>query len=261
MDKIILVKLREAGVVNDYLCSIDDIRNGDMVIVEADRGIDYGQVMVIKDDGQCPCKDKTTKKVLRRVNEEDLKQIQTNTNNSKRAFRICERKIKEYNLDMKIIQAEYSFDGSKILFYFVSENRVDFRELVKELAKIFKVRIEMRQVGVRDETRIFGGIGSCGRCLCCSSFLKNFDAVSVKMAKEQRLPLNPTKISGICGRLFCCLSYEYKTYLELNKNLPKEGQLISTPEGKAKVIEVNSLKREVRAETEDKTIVKMVYEK
>ncbi len=260
MDEVLLIKLRESGAVNKYISHIEGVKIGNKVIVEAERGIDYGVVINKLAPGNINPKLKLTKKAIRKASPEDLARIENNKNKSRRAFRICERKIKEYKLDMKLIQAEYSFDGSKILFYFVSEKRVDFRELVKELAKIFKVRIEMRQVGVRDETRIFGGIGLCGRELCCASFLKRFNAVSIKMAKEQKLMPLPAKISGICGRLLCCLSYEYKTYQAINRTLPKEGQVINTSKGKAKVIEVNTLKQEVKAETDDKKIIKLNYQ-
>jgi len=166
------------------------------------------------------------------------------------------KKIAEHNLDMKLVEAEYSFDKSKIIFYFTSEGRVDFRELVKDLARIFKARIELRQIGVRDEAKLFGGFGSCGKELCCRRFLKDFEPVTIRMAKEQGLPLNPPKISGVCGRLMCCLAYECKVYKELSRDLPKEGDKINTPEGKGKVVSVNILKRSVIVEvgTEGKQI-------
>jgi cell fate regulator YaaT (PSP1 superfamily) len=160
---------------------------------------------------------------------------------------------------MKLVEAEYSFDRSKIVFYFTAEGRVDFRGLVKDLAKVFKARIELRQIGVRDEAKLFGGYGPCGRCLCCASFLKDFEPVTIKMAKEEGLPLNPTKISGLCGRLMCCLSYEYETYKCLSKGLPHEGERIHTPEGKGKVISVNILKRAVTVEMEDGKVVVIPY--
>jgi cell fate regulator YaaT (PSP1 superfamily) len=160
---------------------------------------------------------------------------------------------------MKLVDAEYSLDKKKIIFYFTAEDRIDFRELVKDLAKIFKIRIEMRQIGVRDEARIFGGVGPCGQVLCCVRFLKNFEPVSMKMAKTQKLPLIAGKISGICGRLMCCLFYEYKNYRELSKGLPKEGENIETPQGKGKVISVNVLKRIVYVELEDGRIEKMTF--
>ncbi len=260
MSAIITVKLREAGLVGNYLCSLEDILVGDNVIVEAERGLDYGQVVAEpRGMAQGIADEKSLRRIVRKMTPEDVAQVENNRGKARRASRICSRKIEEFKLPMKLVETEYSFDNTKILFYFTSEDRVDFRELVKELAKIFKVRIEMRRVGVRDEARIFGGVGPCGKSLCCATYLRNFDAVSIKMAKEQRLSLNPTKISGICGRLLCCLGYEYQNYVECNKHLPREGQWITTPEGKARVLEVNSLKREVRAETEDKKVVKVKY--
>ena len=190
-----------------------------------------------------------------------MKKIKDNRQKAKEAIKICFDKIKEYKLPMKLVEAEYSFDRKKIVFYFTSEDRVDFRELVKDLAKVFRIRIEMRQIGVRDETRLFGGIGPCGRNLCCASFLKNFEPVSIKMVKQQKLPLNPSKISGICGRLMCCLFYEYKYYKELAKGLPKEGDKINTSKGRGKVIAVNILKRMVYVEFEDGRIEKIVFDK
>lgn len=246
--KVALVRLREAGQLMSYQGD-DDIAVGDYVIVEADRGIDYGEVIEAGDTGlivnseAAPAENSSLKNILRRISAEDVKQIKENKRQAKDALKLCSRKAREHNLPMKLVDAEYSFDKKKIIFYFTSEERVDFREVVKELAKIFKIRIEMRQIGVRDEARIFGGVGPCGQSLCCVRFLKSFEPVSMKMAKIQRLPLNSGKISGICGRLMCCLFYEYKTYRELAKGLPKEGQIIETPQGRGKVISVNVLKR------------------
>lgn len=243
MIKIVMVRLREAGNVVAYVAP-DEVELNDYVIVEADRGTDYGEVLEINEQESS----KVSKKVIRIANKDDLAQIEDNKKQAKNSIRDCYKKIEEFNLPMKLVEAEYSFDKKKIIFYFTSEERVDFRELVKDLAKVFKIRIEMRQIGVRDEARLFGGIGPCGRKLCCASFLKNFEAVSIKMAKQQKLPLNPSKISGICGRLMCCLFYEYKCYKECAKCLPKEGEIINTENGKAKVISVNILKRTVQVE-------------
>ena len=182
------------------------------------------------------------RKIIRKVNPWDEKQIQKNKNKTKDLMKICQQKIDERKLNMKLIDAEYSFDRSKIIFYFTAETRVDFRELVKDLASIFRVRIELRQVGVRDEARMLGGFGPCGRKLCCISFLKDFNPVTIKMAKTQQLALNPSKISGLCGRLMCCLGYESKCYKELLKDMPKEGQEIKTEHGKGRVLEVHPLK-------------------
>jgi cell fate regulator YaaT (PSP1 superfamily) len=259
--KIVLVRLRDAGPLMTYQAA-DEMGVHDYVIVEADRGTDYGEVIEVADDPkQIPVEGNPTslKKVLRKLSSEDKTQITANKLEAKDAMKLCSRKIREYKLNMKLVDAENSFDKKKIVFYFTSEGRVDFRELVKELAKIFKVRIEMRQIGVRDEARLFGGIGPCGQSLCCCRFLKNFEPVSMKMAKCQKLPLSSGKISGICGRLMCCLSYEYKNYKELTKGLPKEGQSLSTAGGKGKVISVNVLKRLAYVELEDGRIEKVEF--
>ncbi len=260
--KTILVRLRESGQMIAYRVN-DDVNLHDSVIVEADRGVDYGEVIKVcradfgtdKQDGKI----KVSKSIIRKASSEDLKQIKSNKQEAKDAAKLCSRKIKEYKLAMKLVDSEYSFDKKKIVFYFTSEERVDFRELVKELAKVFKIRIEMRQVGVRDEAKLFGGVGPCGQTLCCVRFLKSFEPVSMKMAKLQRLSLSSGKISGICGRLMCCLFYEYKNYRELSKGLPKEGQTIATPQGKGRVISVNVLKRTICVELEDGRMEKISF--
>ncbi len=191
--------------------------------------------------------------------KEDLNQIEENRKKAKEAFSVCLEKIQAHKLNMKLVNCEYSFDRSKILFYFTAESRVDFRELVKDLAKIFKARIEMRQIGVRDEAKLFGGFGPCGRELCCSKFLKDFEPVTIKMAKEQGLPLNPPKISGLCGRLMCCLSYEHECYRKLSHDLPKEGDKIVTPQGKGRVVSVNVLRRAVLVEISEGNQIEIIY--
>ncbi|MFH1519656.1 MAG: stage 0 sporulation family protein [Candidatus Omnitrophota bacterium] len=259
--RVASVRLREAGQIMTYQVS-PQINVHDYVVVEADRGVDYGEVIEINDVNFCPkvdAKDRAIKSIVRKLSPEDLKQIKINEREAKDAMQLCSRKIREYKLAMKLVDGEYSFDKKKIVFYFTSEGRVDFRELVKELAKVFKIRIEMRQIGVRDEARIFGGIGPCGQKLCCMRYLKSFEPVSMKMAKTQRLPLSSGKISGICGRLMCCLSYEYKNYRELSKGLPKEGQTVDSPQGKGKVISVNVLKRLIYVELEDGRIEKVIF--
>ncbi|MDD4294580.1 MAG: stage 0 sporulation family protein [Candidatus Omnitrophica bacterium] len=258
--QIAVVRLREAGQIMSYR-SKEEVQVNDYVIVEADRGVEYGMVMDVKDKDISERENKggLFKNIVRRVNDEDKERIERNQKESKEAMRMCLRKIREYKLDMKLVEAEYSFDRKKIVFYFTSEGRIDFRELVKDLAKVFKRRIEMRQIGVRDEARMFGGVGPCGETLCCIRFLKNFEPVSMKMAKTQKLPLTSGKISGICGRLMCCLSYEYKTYKECSKGLPKEGQMVDTPAGKGKVIAVNVLKRVAHVSLEDGRIEKLDF--
>lgn len=240
----------------------DDIEVNDYVIVEADRGIDYGEVIEINDPDSVQGKDKNSSgsSIVRKITDEDRHQIESNKQKARETMKMCSRKIREYKISMKLVDAEYSFDNKKIVFYFTAEGRIDFRELVKDLAKVFKIRIEMRQIGVRDEARIFGGVGPCGEGLCCVRFLKNFEPVSIKMAKTQKLPLSSGKISGICGRLMCCLFYEYKNYKETSKGLPKEGQSVDTPHGKGKVISVNVLKRLAYVELEDGRVEKITFD-
>jgi cell fate regulator YaaT (PSP1 superfamily) len=262
--RVALVRLRDAGQLMTYQVG-EGVNVNDYVIVEADRGLDYGEVVELSDmdtpqlPAGAPAGETSLKIILRKVSADDLKQIDANKQEAKEAIKTCSRKVREYKLPMKLVDAEYSFDRKKIIFYFTAEGRIDFRELVKDLAKVFKIRIEMRQIGVRDEARLFGGIGPCGQGLCCVRFLKNFEAVSMKMAKTQRLPLTSGKISGICGRLMCCLFYEYKTYRDLSKGLPKDGQAIDTPQGKGKVVSVNVLKRTAYVELEDGRIEKIVF--
>lgn len=245
MERIVLVRLRDSGQVFPYNSGELSIKEGDYVIVEHDRGLDYGQVVPAAEHAESvqPKDKEQPKKILRLAADNDLKQIIENRSKAKEAFSTCFKKIHEHKLDMKLVQAEYSFDRTKIIFYFTAAGRVDFRNLVKDLAKIFKARIELRQIGVRDEARFFGGFGPCGRELCCAKFLKDFEPVTIKMAKEEGLPLNPPKISGLCGRLMCCLSFEYENYKVLSKGLPREGEHIHTQQGKGKVLSVNVFKR------------------
>lgn len=255
--EVVQVKLRDSNTVSWYKINNLAPKTGDCVIIEAERGKDYGLI-----NSETISQDHSSgqmKAVLRVATEADLKQIESNRKKAKDAFNTCQTKITEHKLDMKLVDCEYSFDGSKILFYFTADNRIDFRNLVKDLARIFKARIELRQIGVRDEAKLFGGFGPCGRELCCSKFLKDFEPVTIKMAKEQNLPLNPPKISGLCGRLMCCLSYEHKCYRELSKGLPREGERINTPQGKGRVINVNILCRTVTIETEEGRHVEIVY--
>ena len=235
------------------------LKIGDSVIVEVERGIDYGQV--VTDPVLTEKVDESVKKILRLSSGADLKQIDDNRKKAQEASVTCSQKIQDHKLDMKLVGAEYAFDRSKILFYFTSEGRVDFRELVKDLAKIFKARIELRQIGVRDEAKMLGGFGPCGRELCCCRFLKDFEPVTIKMAKDQNLSLNPPKISGLCGRLMCCLSYEHKHYKEMSRGLPREGERIDTPEGKGKVISVNILKRLATVILEDGKFLEVSFKR
>ena len=203
--------------------------------------------------------DEPLRKVIRKANPWDMNQVDKNKKKIKEVMESCSRKIKDRKLTMKLIYAEFSFDRSKIVFYFTAEGRVDFRDLVKDLASAFKTRIELKQIGVRDEAKMLGGLGPCGRALCCATHLKDFEPVTIKMAKEQNLPLNPTKISGLCGRLMCCLGYEYSTYKDLMKGMPREGEIVKTPKGNAKVIGINALKRVAMVELEDGSQIEVPY--
>lgn len=231
MTKVIGVRFRTAGKIYFFAPGKFDITQGDNVIVETARGVEYGRVV----SGPKEVKDEEVvqplKSVIRVATEQDRKVEEKNREKEKDAFKICLEKIRKHGLDMKLIDAEYTFDNNKVLFYFTADGRIDFRELVKDLAAVFRTRIELRQIGVRDETKIRGGIGICGRPLCCNTYLSEFAAVSIKMAKEQNLSLNPTKISGVCGRLMCCLTNEEETYEELNSQLPTLGDTVTTPEG------------------------------
>ncbi|MCM8780312.1 MAG: stage 0 sporulation family protein [Candidatus Omnitrophica bacterium] len=258
MDKTVLIRLRDVGQTFIYNAQGLELKVGDYVILEHDRGLDYGQI--VSPQGLTTDKTKEQlKRVLRVATDTDLKQIEENRLKAKEVFNTCLKKIEEHKLEMKLVCAEYSFDRTKIIFYFTAEGRVDFRNLVKDLAKVFKVRIELRQIGVRDEAKLFGGFGPCGRELCCVKFLKDFEPVTIKMAKEEGLPLNPPKISGLCGRLMCCLNFEYETYKLLSKGLPREGERINTPQGKGKVIGVNVFKRTATVELEDGVQIELDY--
>jgi cell fate regulator YaaT (PSP1 superfamily) len=256
---MILVRLRALGQIFSYDQQDLAVKEGDYVIIEHDRGLDYGCIVsekeaVTEHNGKEPLK-----KVVRRANEQDIKQIEDNRLRAREAFNTCLKKIAEHKLQMKLVHAEYSFDRSKIVFYFTAGGRVDFRDLVKDLAKVFKARIELRQIGVRDEAKFFGGFGPCGRELCCARFLKDFEPVTIKMAKEESLPLNPSKISGLCGRLMCCLSYEYEMYKIISKGLPRQGERITTAQGKGKVIGVNVFRRTATVELEDGVQIEVSY--
>lgn len=243
MAEVIGVRFKEVGKVYYFDPEENQFKIGDSVIVETSRGVECGIVAI---SNKTVSDDKIVhplKKIIRAANEEDLKRIDDNKKKEKRAFSICQKKIAEHGLEMKLVDVEYTFDNNKILFYFTSDGRVDFRALVKELASIFRTRIELRQIGVRDEAKMLGGIGVCGRPLCCNSYLGEFQPVSIKMAKEQGLSLSPVKISGTCGRLMCCLKYEQEAYTELLKTIPKVGAIVETPNGNGVVIEANPISK------------------
>lgn len=247
MIKIIGVRFRNVGKIYYFNPRTFQIKPGEHVIVETARGVEYGTVVlgpkeVTDDQVVQPLKD-----VIRIATPKDDIKAEQNRAKEKEAYQICVRKIRERELEMKLIDVEYTFDNNKVLFYFTADGRIDFRELVKDLASIFKTRIELRQIGVRDETKILGGMGICGRGLCCHTYLSEFVPVSIKMAKEQNLSLNPTKISGVCGRLMCCLKNEQETYEYLNKKLPNVGDNVTTPEGlRGEVQSVNVLRQLVK---------------
>ena len=250
MIRMVFVKLAN-GKAEEFDAVDLPLDTGEIVIVETEKGLVLGKVLSPPREKEKRFFLKSPRKVIRKTTPEDLEQFEKNQQLEKEAFQFCLRKIKEKGLNMKLVKTEVLVDRSKTLFYFTTEKRVDFRELVRDLAAEFKMRIEMRQIGVRDEAKMICGIGSCGRELCCTKFMNRFDLISVKMAKEQNLALNPTKISGICGRLMCCLSYEYPTYLELKKDLPKVGKHIVTRAGKGKVIRQNVLSQTVTIELEE----------
>jgi cell fate regulator YaaT (PSP1 superfamily) len=247
MVKIIGIRFRSAGKIYFFSPGKLDVKQGDHVIVETIRGVEYGSV--VSGPREVPEEQITQplKTVIRVTTKEDDRQEAENREKEKEAFKICLEKIRKHGLEMKLIDAEYTFDNNKVLFYFTADGRIDFRELVKDLAAVFKMRIELRQIGVRDETKILGGIGICGRVLCCNSYLSEFAPVSIKMAKEQNLSLNPTKISGVCGRLMCCLKNEEDTYEYLNSRLPSIGDTVTTFDGqKGEVQSVNVLRQRVK---------------
>ena len=247
MTKVIGVRFRTAGKIYFFSPGEFEIKQGDHVIVETARGIEYGRVVSAPKEVDDDSVIQPLKSVIRIATEQDEKTVEKNRQKEKEAFKICQEKIRKHGLDMKLIEAEYTFDNNKVLFYFTADGRIDFRELVKDLASVFKTRIELRQIGVRDETKIMGGIGICGRTLCCHAHLSEFVPVSIKMAKEQNLSLNPTKISGMCGRLMCCLKHEEETYEYLNRKLPNVGDYVTTDDGlKGEVNSVNVLRQLVK---------------
>ena len=241
MAEVVGIRFKEVGKVYYFDPDSMKFKKGDKAIVETARGVECGEVAM--ENREVPEEEivKPLKRVVRAATEADLKIVAENREKEKKAFDICEQKIRAHKLEMKLVDVEYTFDSSKILFYFTADGRVDFRELVKDLAGVFRTRIELRQIGVRDESKMIGGFGICGRPFCCSSFLGDFQPVSIKMAKEQGLSLNPTKISGTCGRLMCCLKYEQEAYEHLLRHTPKIGAIVETREGRGTVLDNNLL--------------------
>ena len=241
MVEVVGIRFKSVGKIYYFSPKGISFNKGEYAVVETVRGTEIGEVMLTNREIPEENVVSTLKPVLRKATDEDIKKIDKIKAKEKKAFEICNEKIQFHNLDMHLVDVEYTFDENKILFYFTAEGRVDFRELVKSLASVFKTRIELRQIGVRDEAKMLGGIGVCGRPICCNSFLGDFQPVSIKMAKEQNLSLNPTKISGTCGRLMCCLKYEQSTYEEMLKFVPRVDAIVDTPDGKGTVIENNVL--------------------
>ena len=241
MAEVIGVRFKEVGTVYFFDPDHTELKEGEPVIVETARGVECG--FVATENREIPDEEivHPLKKLIRKATSEDLKRVEDNRRREKEAFSICEKKIAAHKLEMKLVDVEYTFDNSKILFYFTADGRVDFRALVKDLASVFRTRIELRQIGVRDEAKMLGGLGICGKPFCCSTFLGEFQPVSIKMAKEQGLSLSPVKISGTCGRLMCCLKYEQEAYADLLRTTPKLGAIVSTPEGKGVVVDQNLL--------------------
>ncbi len=260
MGQIVQIQLGEHRGIFSYDLNGVDCQRGDYVILDVDRGSEFGR-MVSDKDAVCKGKVEAAQgKVLRKATDGDLRQIENSRMKAQDALNGCMRKITERKLPMQIIKAEYTFDSSKIIFSFSSDGRVDFRNLVKDLARIFRVRIELKQIGVRDKAKVVGGYGVCGRELCCSSYMKDFHQLSIRMAKDQGLPLNPSRISGVCGRIKCCMAYEFSVYREYSKSLPHVGEKINIPEGKGRVVEVNILKRYANVDLGEGRIVKTVFE-
>ncbi len=251
MKKVIGVRFKKAGKIYFFDPQNFDVKLNDYVIVETSMGEELGKVLINSKELKQEKISEPLKKVIRIATEEDLKTMEKYKSKEPEALKICAEKIKKHKLDMNLIDVEYKFDGSKIMFYFTADGRIDFRDLVKDLASIFKTRIELRQIGVRDEVRRMGGNGICGRELCCCSFLGNFETVSIKMAKEQNIALNPSKISGNCGRLMCCLKYEQEAYEEKLKRLPKVGAIVKTQDGKGTVDRIEILKEKVNVKFKD----------
>ncbi|MCA1024432.1 stage 0 sporulation protein [Halobacillus litoralis] len=252
MIEVVGVRFKQAGKVYYFDPGGLRMTTEDYVIVETVRGIEFGKVVIAnksidEEDVVLPLK-----KVIRMADDKDKLTVDENKDNAQKAYQVCVKKIREHKLDMNLVDVEYTFDRNKVIFYFTADGRVDFRTLVKDLASVFKTRIELRQIGVRDEAKMLGGIGPCGRMLCCSTFLGDFEPVSIKMAKDQNLSLNPAKISGLCGRLMCCLKYENDDYESAKKELPDLGENISTSYGKGRVVGLNMLERMVQVEFREK---------
>ena len=246
MTKVVGIKFKDAGKLYYFSPGENKVELGDNVIVETARGLEFGKVTMAETEVKESELVAPLKNIIRIANEKDKKKHAENLAKKEEAMRLCQEKIDAHNLEMKLIDVEYTFDNSKVVFYFTADGRVDFRELVKDLAAVFRMRIELRQIGVRDEAKMMGGVGNCGRGLCCNTWLSDFEPVSIKMAKVQNLSLNPSKISGICGRLMCCLKFENDVYTHMKKGMPTVGEKIKTPDGMAVVTDVNILENIIK---------------
>ena len=246
MVKVIGIRFKRVGKVYYFLPGDISFKEGDHAIVETARGLEYGDVVIAEKEVQEKDLVAPLKTVVRRATAKDEKKLEDNRQKEKDALETCQKKIDKHGLDMKLVDVEYTFDNSKIIFYFTADGRVDFRDLVKDLAGVFKTRIELRQIGVRDEAKMLGGLGPCGRACCCSCFLGDFSPVSIKMAKEQNLSLSPTKISGLCGRLMCCLNYEHEHYCQTRRRMPRPGSTVTSPDGEGVVLDNNAITETVR---------------
>ncbi|MFW6035428.1 MAG: PSP1 domain-containing protein [Halothermotrichaceae bacterium] len=260
MYTVVGVSFRKAGKIYYFDPEKIELKVGDNVIVETARGIEFGEVVMAKKEVSEEDIVSPLKPVIRKAQPKDKEKNDENIRLEKKAYFICLKKIDKHGLPMKLIDVEYTFDHNKIIFYFTAEGRVDFRELVKDLARVFKTRIELRQIGVRDEAKMVGGLGVCGRPLCCSVFLRDFDPISIKMAKKQELSLNPAKISGICGRLMCCLKYESKVYKQLKQEMPKIGDTVELELGEGEIVERNLVKRTVKVDMGSEECIEMDLE-
>ncbi|WP_045515590.1 PSP1 domain-containing protein [Neobacillus niacini] len=251
MYDVVGVRFKKAGKIYYFDPGDLSIQKDDFVIVETVRGVEYGKAVVPRKQVEEHDVVLPLKRVVRIADHKDRMIVEENKQAAQEAYDVCNEKVNGHQLDMKLVDVEYTFDRNKVIFYFTADGRVDFRELVKDLASIFRTRIELRQIGVRDEAKMLGGIGPCGRMLCCSTFLGDFDPVSIKMAKDQNLSLNPTKISGLCGRLMCCLKYENDEYEAAKEQLPDLGEVIETPQGRGKVVGLNILERVLQVELKE----------
>ncbi len=261
MEKIVGVKFKNTAKIYYFSPKGEKYKKNDGVIVETARGVEYGTIAMEEKEVEDKEIVQPLKPIIRRATKNDSERLKRNEEKAAEAYKVCSEKIAEHKLDMKLVGAEYTFDGSKIIFSFSAPGRIDFRDLVKDLASVFRIRIELRQIGIRDETRLLGGLAPCGRPCCCSSCMSDFKKVSIKMAKNQGLSLNPSKISGLCGRLMCCLAYENDYYKDVYKKMPKVGGEVNTPDGKATVVSVNmlTLNAKVKQELKDGSMVYKDY--